>query len=152
MPAPRAIHNPKPVALRVTTKQGEWYGFSLPFLWRVSLLISSSSTAYVPQRGGNLVWKILMPGYFLVGVYSACRHFYECRMLTQWGHWGLNFWLQFIFNSTLYLRVLELYPPSKFFLWQSSVWFILNYQLRCNAEPCKSQISCKSQCVFQYSH
>lgn len=54
-----------------------------------------------------------MPGYFLIGVYSACRHFYECHILTQWGHWGLNFWLQFIF--TLHLRVTEMYLPSKLF-------------------------------------
>ena len=140
MPAPHPIQNPKAVALRVTTKQWEWYGFSLPFLWRVSLLISSSFTACFPQCGGSLVTKLLMPGYFLIGVYSARRHFYEYCILTQWGHWGLNFWLQFIFNCTLCVHLTELYPPSRLFLWQSSAWFILNNHLRCNAEPCKSQI------------
>lgn len=74
-PAPYPIHNSKAVALRVTTKQGEWYGFSLPFLWVVSLLVSSFFTACFPSCGGSLVSKILMPGYFLIGVYAARRHF-----------------------------------------------------------------------------
>lgn len=68
---------------------------------------------------------LFMPGYFLIGVYSAGRHFYECCILTQWGHWGLNFWLQFTFNSTLHLHVTELYPPRKLFLWQSGSFSII---------------------------
>lgn len=83
MPAPHPMHNPKTVALRVATKQGECYGFSLPFFWRVSLLISSSFRACFSQRGGSLVPKITYARLFLIGVYSACRDFYECRILTQ---------------------------------------------------------------------
>lgn len=131
-PAPHPIHNPTAMALSTSMKQEEQCGFCLPFLCRVSLYSSLLLCIKVP-------WYQRCQ-FFLIGAHSAHRHCGECHILTQWGHWGLNFWLHFIFNSTSHLCITELYPPRALFPWQSGAWFALCNCLSCNAELCKSKI------------